>query len=111
MTEKDIKIGGYYVVVNNVTQRLIDEHMMHGYADKWDFLKALRSILELWKGRVGECVEERYGFLCLRFHDTPGGKPDEAKIPIYLLEPTEAPPEEEREVEFTKELDEAFGFD
>lgn len=111
MKQADIKIGNYYVVVNNISHALINDHLQHGYADKWDFLAALKNILNLWQGRSGECVAERHGFLTLRFHDTPGGKPDEAKIPFYLLQPTAPPPPPEPVDEFQQEIDRAFGFD
>ena len=111
MNEKE-----FYIVLSDISDALLDEHLLHGWESRWDFYYALRRLVNLWKGRVGECIGERHGFLHLRFHDTPGGRPDEAWVPRYLLQSAPMPdylsdtdsddptPEE-------IELDEAFGFD
>ncbi len=81
----------FYEVVPDYDAAPVKQYREHGYDSKWDFYLALREIGERWKGRVGECVAERHEFRRLRFHDTPGGKPDEAWIPNYLMKPTEMP--------------------
>ena len=105
--------NSFYLVSSDLRRVPVADHLMHGYEDKWEFYKAIRRLVDRWKGRVGECVDERHGFLLLRFHDTPGGKPDEEWLPRYILLPAavpeymhEEPPDETAEV-----LDRAFGFD
>lgn len=112
-TEKSF-IKQFFVVLPDIGRAPVRDHLLHGYETRRDFEDALWRLVNLWKGRVGECVEERHGFLRLRFHDTPGGKPDEEWLPMYLLDPAEMPeymksggePSDEE-----KALDEAFGFD
>lgn len=105
----------FYLVKDTLAGAPLSDHLLHGYADRWDFRKALKNIIVRWGGRIGECVGERHGFLLLRFHDTPGGQPDEEWLPRFMLQPTEMPDyvrEAEREPDpFELELDEAFGFD
>ena len=92
----------------------LPNHLEHGYEDKQMFRQAIRRIVDRWGGRTGEAVGERHGFLQLRFHDTPGGIPDEEWLPGYLLKPAHAP---ERQLErrpcdeLEAELDDAYGFD
>lgn len=90
----------------------LSEHLWHGFEEKADFRLALRQLADRWKGRVGEAVEERNGFLRLRFHDTPSAIPDEDWLPLYLLEPTAMPDylcwSDTDPVE--RDLDDAFGF-
>ena len=110
----DMTIGRFYLVVSNLDRAPLADHLLHGYESRWDFYRALRRLLSRWKGRIGECVDERHGFLLLRFHDTPGGKPDEEWLPLYLLEPVEKPQyiqERVKRNDILEELDEAFGFD
>lgn len=105
----------FYTVNFEIRKAPFADYMMHGYESKWKFYKALSKLADKWQGRTGECVGERHGFLRLRFHDTPGGTPDEEWIPDYMLEPAEMPDyvremyEERDEVE--EELDRVFGFD
>ena len=103
----------FYLVTGRIDKAPLRDHLWHGYEEKADFRNALRELAERWRGRVGECVAERNGFLRLRFHDTPGGLPDEDWLPPYLLEPAPMPdylniPEPDP---LERELDEAFGFD
>ena len=108
-------MSSYYTVVKDIDGAPLRDHLMHGYETEYDFRHALWAIVDLWKGRVGECIDERHGFLLLRFHDTPGSKPDEAWIPEYLLRPADAPecePFDEGSSDgFGPELDMALGFD
>lgn len=101
----------FYLVDGTPESAPLRDHLEHGYESRRDFRTAVRDLLALWKGRIGECVEERHGFRLLRFHDTPGGMPDEAWIPVYLTRQAERPAytyhEEPDETE--EALDEAFG--
>ena len=92
------------------------DYLLHGYEERIDFYRAVRRLTERWHDRVGERIGERHGFLLLRFHDTPGGKPDEEWLPLYLLtevsDPGYPPPSEpSSSEELTAELDRAYGFD
>ena len=106
----------FYAVTDDLNRAPLRDYMMHGYETRSKFETALRELAQRWHGRVGECVDERNGFLRLRFHDTPGGLPDEAWLPRYLLLPTAMPDylaERENSVhdETEEELDRIFGFD
>lgn len=96
-----------------LTEAPLSDYLLHGYESRLDFERTLRRLVLRWQNRVGERIDERHDFLLLRFHDTPGGKPDEEWLPRYLLHPADAPPclslQEPDENE--KELDQAFGFD
>ncbi|MDD6017122.1 MAG: hypothetical protein PUC18_12765 [Prevotellaceae bacterium] len=102
--------GLFYTVAQDLSRAPLRDHLMHGYEERSDFERALRQLIKKWENRVGECVGGRHGFLLLRFHDTPGGRPDEAWLPLYLLQETE-PPERKKKTREEIELDEAFGFD
>ena len=109
-------IGHYYVVVSTLRNAPLRDHLHHGYEYEEDFRHALRTIINRWRGRVGECIDEQKGFLQLRFHDTPGGRPDEAMLPYYLLQETTIPPYvphygEHQPDSLEQELDRAFGFE
>jgi hypothetical protein len=107
-------IGNFYTITNSMRNVPLRDHLQHGYEFEDAFKRAIRDLMDRWQGRVGECVDEKNGFLLLRFHDTPGGVPDEARLPLYALVECEKPSwliEEEEEDEITRELDEAFGFD
>lgn len=106
----------FYRVISDLQAAPVNDHLFHGYESRQDFVQALRRLIDRWKGRVGEAVEERHDFLLLRFHDTPGGMPDEEWLPKYLLE--QVPPPEymrclvtDSSEELRRELDLAFGFD
>lgn len=103
----------FYLVASNLRDAPIRNYMFHGYNNEDDFYDALHRLIDRWRGRIGESIGERHGFLLLRFHDTPGGKPDEAWLPRYLLKQTAMPEylREEQKDEAEIELDRAFGFD
>lgn len=104
-------IGKYFSVSVDPRDAPLRDYLWHGYESRRMFYEALRDLHARWRGRVGECVSERHGFLLLRFHDTPGGLPDEEWLPSYLLKPAEPPEPPEEEDEDSRALDEAFGFD
>lgn len=104
----------FYRVSNDPDDAPLRDYLEHGFESYRDFLNAVRRIVDLWHYRVGESVDERNGFRRLRFHDTPGGKPDEAWIPVYLLTETEIPGymcEQTPIDEIEEDIDKAFGFD
>ena len=111
MTEK----GKFYKVISNLYYVKLPDPQEHGYEYESDFRTALNKLVKYWHGRTGECINERHGFLQLRFHDTPGGKPDEAWLPPCLLESVPKPAylceDSDEPDEITKELDEIHGFD
>ncbi len=92
------------------------DHLEHGYEEQGDYRRALRMLVERWHDRIGEAVDARHEFRLLRFHDTPGGVPDEAWLPLLMLEPVPPPgymarQEHDSSDDVSDELDEAFGFD
>ena len=113
VTWRKYRGGRLYTVVTDLWHMRLPDHLEHGYENRSDFFAALRELSDRWQGRVGEAVGERNGFLQLRFHDTPGGRPDEAWLPVFLLrDVTDDYPDvcaagDQR----NDELDECFGFD
>lgn len=104
----------YYRVVTDLWDTPIPDHLAYGYESGRDFRHALWQLVGRWKGRVGERIDGRHGFLLLRFCDTPGGVPDEAWIPECLVQPAPPPecgPEWPADDGAGGELDRAFGFD
>ncbi len=102
----------FYKVSNDPDDAPLRDYLLHGYENRSDFYDAIRRLVRRWHDRVGERVGERHGFLRLRFHDTPGGRPDEAWIPVYLLKQAEAPVfKVDERSDLEKEIDQAFGFD
>lgn len=108
--------SGFFRVSREVSGKTLDEHVSHGFEDRRAFQEALMKLTDRWGGREGEAVDERHDHLRLRFHDTPGGRPDEAWLPIFLLESCPRPdylgddsPTPLSKLE--QELDEIFGFD
>lgn len=98
--------GPYYRVDSNTDRVPLNDYLEHGYETRGEFLQSVESLVRRWGGRKGECIEERcyHGRdgetidqrlrqLHLRFHDTPGGLPDMAWLPLYLLSPVPAPPD------------------
>ena len=75
----------FYQVSKDIRNAPTCDHLMHGYETRSEFAHALLQIVHRWHDRIGECIEERNGFLRLRFYDTPGGMPDEAWLPHFLL--------------------------
>lgn len=91
----------------------LPDSLEYGYEDKNDFERAIRRLSLRWQNRIGECIDERHGFKKLRFHDTPGGKPDEEWLPDFILVETSKPewmikPERDEKEE---EVDRVFSFD
>lgn len=106
----------FFRVSNNPDDAPLQEHLAHGYEHRYDFYHAVSIIVARWHDRVGEAIGKRNGFLLLRFNDTPGGKPDEAWIPEYLLQPVSIPVyardnNSTSSSEITDEINYSFGFD
>lgn len=103
----------FYQVTSDLNAIPIDEHLMHGYEDKWMFYRSVRTLLLRFKGRIGECIDRRHDFLLLRFHDTPGGMPDEEWLPCYLLSQTSMPDYmkvDDKQSDEDTDINSAFGF-
>ena len=107
------KHSGFFRVMTDVDGAPLSDYLRHGYETRSDFRDALVKITAWWGGRTGEFVGSRYDHLRLKFHDTPGGRPDEAWIPLYLLEPVPLPDymRQEETDPFDEELDRILGFD
>ena len=106
------KTSGFFRVADTIDGLPIDDYLHHGYETRADFRDALRRLIGRWGGRIGRYVSERNKFLLLSFHDTPGGIPDEAWLPLYMLTPCAssiATPKTTDPME--QELNEAFGFE
>ena len=91
----------------------LPSHLEYGYEDKDDFEGAIRRLSLRWQNRIGERIDERHGFKRLRFHDTPGGKPDEEWLPDFMLVEVEKPEwmiKPERD-EIEEEIERIFSFD
>lgn len=106
----------FYQVVSDYFDLYTADHLEHGYETERAYRHALRLLVERWSNRIGERIGERNEFLLLRFHDTPGGMPDEAWLPRLVLNPVTSPYPSGQEVssssdEINAELDRAFGFD
>lgn len=103
----------YYRVTTNRNYKTSD-FLFHGYETEHDYRCALSALVDRWGGRVGEAVGNRHDYIHLRFRDTPGGRPDEAWMPRFLLEPTTEPDylrDDKNANPILEELDRAFGFD
>lgn len=95
--------GPFYKVSRDMDRVPLGDYLQHGFETRKEFIGAVAQLMSRWQGRKGECIEERvfhdrYGnpdeanrMLLLRFHDTPGGSPDEALLPAYLCEPIPTP--------------------
>lgn len=101
----------YYLVEDDDSKWPTEQHLEHGYEDEWDYFRAIKRLVNRWKGRVGERIGDRNDFVLLSFPDTPGGKPDLAWLPVFILRRTAEP-------DFLKDknpdeiaLDQAFGFE
>ena len=106
------KASGYFLVASDLKKAPFQKHLQWGYEDEYEFTRALRKLLSLWRGRIGRNIEERNGFLHLRFTDIPGGGHEDAWLPLFLLSPTEDPhTDDSEESPEEKELNKAFGFD
>lgn len=120
--------GPFYRVATDLRRAPLRDYLLYGFESDREFRDALLGLLDLWGGRTGEAVSERSWTGCegevidhrhrdlrLRFHDTPGGCPDEAWLPLYLLDPVDVPdcfryhvPTSDELV--NREMDEALGF-
>ena len=110
------KASGFFLVASGLRGAPLDDHLEHGYEDRQSFEDALVKLLHLWRGRIGENIANRNGFLLLRFRDIPGGGHEDAWLPEYLLKPCPPPDYAIRrdptpEELIIAELDKAFGFD
>lgn len=106
----------FYIVTSNMNDVPLRDHLLHGYESHDDFARSIRRLIGRWDGRIGECIGEKHGFLLLRFHDTPGGSPDEEWLPRYLLKPSENPgnrkdDEQKQGNDDKNEIENAFGFE
>lgn len=104
----------FYRVGSDPYDAPLNDYLHHGYEERIFFLRSVRRLCKRWGGRVGEAVGSRHGFLFLRFHDTPGGRPEEAWLPEYLLKEAPVPDgllQEESSDSVAEELDRIFGFD
>lgn len=106
------KASGFFRVCTSLEGLPIDDYLRHGYENRSDFRDALRRLIECWGGRIGEQKDERNKFLLLSFPDTPGGRPDQAWLPLYMLTPCPPSPyaNKPQRDPMEKELDRAFGF-
>lgn len=105
-------------VNNNLDNAPLQDHLLHGYEYRQDFQLALQQLIDRWHDRIGEQIDERSGFIRLRFYDTPGGLPDEAWLPTYLLTPIAQAPRGQNAQSprgpndsLENEINLAFGFD
>ena len=105
--------SGFFIVDGNIDRAPINRYMDYGYEHRNDFHEALSCLINLWGSRIGERVDSRHGHLLLRFHDTPGGRPDQAWVPLYLLTPCPRPPymDHSEPDPIEHDLNAAFGFD
>lgn len=105
--------SSFYRVASNIKDAPVRDYLFHGFEERIDYERALRQLVKRWHDRIGKAIAERNGFLRLRFHDTPGGKPDEEWLPVYLLQPVPMPDylQESSSDKFEEELNRAFGFD
>lgn len=100
----------FYAVKQDLSRAPLREYLQHGYEEMCDFERALRKLMKRWKDRVGERIGERHGFFLLRFWDTPGGKPDEAWLPRYILKQITSP-KTKKKTKKEMEMDDAFEFE
>lgn len=120
--------GPSYRVITDLSRAPLRDYLFYGFESEREFRNAMLELLDLWGGRCGEAVSERswmgsegevidqrHRALRLRFHDTLGGCPDEAWLPLYLLDAADVtdgcryhdPTSEEL---VNREIDEALGF-
>lgn len=105
--------SGFFRVATGLDDLSLADYVEHGYESLYDYRTALLRILDKWGGRTGEIADSRHDHLQLKFLDTPGGRPDRAWLPRFLLTPTEKPDyvETDERSSGEKELDRIFGFD
>lgn len=105
----------FYKVEKDLHRAPLSDYISNGFEERWLFEEALRRLLERWSNRIGEQIDERHGFVRLCFHDTPGGCPDEAWLPLYMIYPVEIPDylkdiDDDDHDEIEEELDRIFCF-
>lgn len=96
--------GPFFRVCGDEDRVPLGDYFKHGYETLREFREASDALVARWRNREGECIEKRlfHGsnadtiddsltILRLRFHDTPGCRPDEAWIPCYLADPIPVP--------------------
>lgn len=96
--------GPFYRVSGDKKRVPLYDYFRHGYESLREFSEAIDTLISRWRNREGECIEKRlfHGsntnaiddsltILRLRFHDTPGCRPDEAWLPRYLTDPIPIP--------------------
>lgn len=89
--------GPFFRVSGDISRVPLGDYFKHGYETLREFREAADTLIKRWYNREGECIEKRMyrgtnmdaiddnlTLLRLRFHDTPGCRPDEAWIPSYL---------------------------
>ena len=99
--------------VKDVIRKIPRDFHSFGYEDEHSFSKALHALHSKWAGLLGECINERNGFLCLRFRNI-YRKYEDAWIPAFMLDRKPNPSGEiqDRERKALEEvLNSAFGFD
>ena len=106
----------FYRLLSDLRNMSFSDYLMHGYESEQDYREAILRLHKRWHDRVGECVDERHGFLLLRFHDTLGGIPDQCWLPKYLLQQAPMPDYMSTAVKsdydkMEEELNRIFGFD
>lgn len=96
--------GPFFRVSGDMNRVPLNDFFEHGYETMREFREAAEELISRWHDREGECIEkrlfhgpnsdtidDRLTLLRLRFHDTPGCRPDEAWIPRYLADPIPVP--------------------
>lgn len=96
--------GPFYRVSTDMSRVPLADYLDHGYETRREFSDSIEQLIRQWGGREGECVEEisfhgkdgevideRHKQLHLRFFDTPCCRPDEAWLPMYLLDRCDTP--------------------
>ena len=115
----------FYRVNASIDGAPLRDCLLHGYDTRGNYESSMWQLVRKWRGRIGEAVEVRHyehsledtDLIRLRFHDTPGGRPDEAWLPRFLLTKTDMPDylraaEESSDYDsMEEELDRAYGFD
>lgn len=94
--------GPFFRICGDRKRIPLNDYYKHGYESLREFSEATVALINRWRNREGECIEKRlfHGLdtiddsltiLRLRFHDTPGCRPDEAWIPSFLAVPIPIP--------------------
>lgn len=101
--ENIIVPGPYYRVTTDLSHAPLADYHQHGFESSKEMRESVLALAERWRGRKGECIEERlyrdrWGnpdektrMLHLKFHDAPGGFPEDAWLPVYICTPIPIP--------------------